>query len=183
MHQNPCVASIDFGGATGSHRGSFRPALINRVMLENLQAMSRVGAQQMCGSLRMYLRFLAATGACSPALVGAIPRVPRWRLATLPRYILADDVERVIASCDLTTPRGMRDRAILLLLARLALRRGDVGNLRLHDIDWDNASSGWQASPNTPRHCPCHRMLATRLRPTSNTRGPLLIPRRSSSGQ
>ena len=109
-------------------------ALINQVMLKNLESTSRVSAQQMCGSLRMYLRFLAATGACSPALVGAIPRVPRWRLATLPRYILNDDVERVIASCDPTTPRGLRDRAILLLLARLALRGGDVANLHLHDI-------------------------------------------------
>ena len=60
-------------------------------------------------------------------------------MATLPRYILNDDVERVIASCDSTTPRGLRDRAILLLLARLALRRGDVANLRLQDIDWDDA--------------------------------------------
>jgi integrase len=48
-------------------------------------------------------------------------------------------VERVIASCDPTTPRGLRNRAILLLLARLALRGGDVAKLRLQDIDWDKA--------------------------------------------
>jgi site-specific recombinase XerD len=57
----------------------------------------------------------------------------------MPRYILKDDVERVIASCDLTTTRGLRDRAILLLLARLALRGGDVASLCLDDIDWDKA--------------------------------------------
>ena len=123
----------------GGDTGKYDAALINRVILQNFQNTSRVGAQRMCGSLRMYLRFLAATGACPPALVGAIPRIPRWRLATLPRYILNDDVERVIASCDPTTPRGLRDHAILLLLARLALRGGDVANLHLHDIDWDNA--------------------------------------------
>lgn len=123
----------------GDDPARYDAALINRVMLENLKTVSRAGAQHMCGSLRMYLRFLAATGACSPALVGAIPRVPRWRLATLPRYILDDDVERVIASCDPTMPGGVRDRAILLLLARLALRRGDVANLHLQDIDWNNA--------------------------------------------
>lgn len=114
-------------------------ALINRVVMRNLDGGSRYSTQQMCGSLRMYLRFLAASGSCPPALVGAIPRVPNWRLATLPRYILNDDVERVIASCDLTTNRGIRDRAILLLLARLALRAGDVAGLDLSDIDWDNA--------------------------------------------
>ncbi len=50
-----------------------------------------------------------------------------------------DDVERVIASCDATTPGGVRDRAILLLLARLGLRAGDICELRFSDIDWLNA--------------------------------------------
>lgn len=123
----------------GDDPGRYDAALMNRVILQNLTSASRAGAQKLCGSLRMYLRFLAATGACSPGLVGAVPRIPNWRLATLPRYILSDDVERVIASCDPTTARGLRDRAILLLLARLALRGGDIANLQLHDIDWDNA--------------------------------------------
>jgi integrase/recombinase XerD len=123
----------------GDDPGRYDAALINRVMLENLESISRFSAQRLCGSLRMYLRFLAATGACPPALIGAIPRIPQWRLSALPRYILNDDVERVIASCDTTTARGLRDRAILLLLARLALRAGDVANLHLHDIDWENA--------------------------------------------
>lgn len=114
-------------------------ALIRRAVLGQHANGSGMSAQRVTRSLRMYLRFLASTGACSPALVGAIPTVPRWRLSTLPRYILSDDVERVIASCDLTTSRGIRDRAIVLLLARLALRAGDVAYLRLPDIDWDNA--------------------------------------------
>ena len=123
----------------GADPQRYDAALINRVLLQNLEASSRYSAQQMCGSLRMYLRFLAASGSCPPALIGAIPRIPHWRLATLPRYILKDDVERVIASCDLTTKRGIRDHAILLLLAQLALRAGDVAGLDLADIDWDNA--------------------------------------------
>jgi integrase/recombinase XerD len=123
----------------GDDPSRYDAALINRVMLQNLESTSRASVQIMCGALRMYLRFLAATGACAPGLVGAVPRIPRWRLATLPRYILNDDVERVIASCDPTTPRGLRDRAITLLLARLALRGGDVANLHLEDIDWDNS--------------------------------------------
>lgn len=123
----------------GDDPSGYDAALINRVMRESLERASRINVQRMCRSLRMYLRYLASTGACSAALVGAVPRIPRWRLATLPRYVLQDDVERVIASCDLTTPRGLRDRAILLLLARLALRGGDVAHLELGDIDWDEA--------------------------------------------
>ena len=57
----------------------------------------------------------------------------------LPRYASPDTIERIIDSCDLSTPVGVRDRAILLLLARLGLRAGDVWRLRLADIDWTNA--------------------------------------------
>jgi integrase/recombinase XerD len=133
----------------GDDPGRYDAALINRVILKNLESISKVSAQRLCGSLRMYLRFLAATGKCSPALIGAIPRIPQWRLSALPRYILNDDVERVIASCDPTTAQGLRDRAVLLLLARLALRAGDVANLHLHDIDWENALI--QVAGKTPR--------------------------------
>jgi site-specific recombinase XerD len=72
-------------------------------------------------------------------LDGAIPVLAHWRLSSLPRYLPADEVERVIASCDLTLAVGKRDRAILLLLARLGLRAGDIVQLRLRDIEWKQA--------------------------------------------
>jgi site-specific recombinase XerD len=50
-----------------------------------------------------------------------------------------EDVERLIASCDVSLSVGRRDRAILLLLARLGLRAGDIVQLRLQDIDWKGA--------------------------------------------
>jgi site-specific recombinase XerD len=62
-----------------------------------------------------------------------------WRLSSLPRYLQPGDVERVIESCDRTTSVGCRDRAMLLLLARMGLRAGDVARLRLDDVDWENA--------------------------------------------
>ena len=55
------------------------------------------------------------------------------------RHVPGHDIEQIIASCDTPPPKGMRDRAILLLLARLALRAGDIAGLRLNDIDWDHA--------------------------------------------
>jgi site-specific recombinase XerD len=95
---------------------------------------------QSCAStLRMFVRFLIADGHCAVGLDAAIPRVAHWRLAALPRSLQPADVERVIASCDSATPVGRRDRAILLLLARLGLRAGDVAHLRLRDIDWHGA--------------------------------------------
>ncbi len=65
-----------------------------------------------------------------------MPTVPEWRLSSLPRYLEAPDVERVVASCDLSTGHGLRDHAILLLLSRLGLRAGDIVAMRVDEIDW-----------------------------------------------
>ncbi len=62
-----------------------------------------------------------------------------WRLSSVPRCLPPADVARLIASCDLSTTVGIRDRAILLLLARLSLRAGDIVGLRMADIDWKEA--------------------------------------------
>jgi site-specific recombinase XerD len=88
----------------------------------------------------MFLRFLIANGHCAAGLEGAIPTLAHWRLGNLPRYLQPDEVERIIASCDRSSPVGRRDRAILLLVARLGLRAGEVVHLRLSDIDWKSGS-------------------------------------------
>ena len=90
-------------------------------------------------ALRMFLRFLIAEGKCAVNLADAVPVVAQWKLSSLPRYLQSEDVERVIASCDLGSPIGRRDRAILLLLARLGLRAGDIVQIQLGDIDWKGA--------------------------------------------
>ncbi|MCY4556854.1 MAG: tyrosine-type recombinase/integrase [Chloroflexi bacterium] len=122
----------------GDDPRSYDAALVRKVLWEQLETRTRQHARQLTTSMRMYLRFLVTEGSVSAALVEAVPNVPRWRLSPLPRYIPADDVERAVASCG-DDPVGVRDRAILLLLARLALRAGDVVALCLDDIDWDRA--------------------------------------------
>jgi site-specific recombinase XerD len=63
-----------------------------------------------------------------------------WRLSALPRYLPAADIERVIAACERETAVGLRDRAAVLLLARLGLRAGDIVKMDLSDFDWVSAS-------------------------------------------
>lgn len=92
--------------------------------------------QKRITSLRSFLRFLNASGQSRTDLADAVPAVASWRLARLPRYLSEDEVARLIATSDGTAPGRVRDRAILLLLARLGLRSGDVAQLRLGDIDW-----------------------------------------------
>lgn len=86
-------------------------------------------------AVRGFLRFLVAQGRCSADLIEAVPRVPSPRLATLPAYLHPQEIERTIAGCA-TDLVGLRDRAMLLLLARLGLRPSDVVRLGLGDIDW-----------------------------------------------
>lgn len=87
---------------------------------------------------RGFLRFLVATGRVQPGIERAILSCACWELSSLPRYIEPADLEHLIETCNALTPIGLRERAVILLLARLGLRGGDVANLRLNDIDWTN---------------------------------------------
>jgi site-specific recombinase XerD len=100
-------------------------------------ACSGVGTnQKRITSLRSFLLFLNACGRSRSELADAVPAIASWRLARLPRCLSEDEVTRLITACDGTAPGRVRDRAIVLLLARLGLRAGDVAQLRLGDIDW-----------------------------------------------
>ncbi|NOT54378.1 MAG: tyrosine-type recombinase/integrase [Deltaproteobacteria bacterium] len=85
---------------------------------------------------RALIRYLTFQGVVSESLLGAIPAVLTRRHATIPRAIPAADVERVLSACREDASYGLREKAILLLLARLGLRAGEVIRLQLDDIDW-----------------------------------------------
>jgi len=125
--------------ALGPDPAAFDAATIRKVVLDQDPQRARASVRMTITVLRSYLRFLVGRGKCRPALVHAIPPAPQRRLAPLVRYVSPDDIERIIAACDTNTPIGVRDRAIILLLARLGLRAGDVWRMRLSDIDWSNA--------------------------------------------
>lgn len=93
-------------------------------------------AKMMVTALRSLLRFLHVTGRVSVPLVDAVPSVPGWRRVRLPQMVGADRVARVLAGCDRSRPAGLRDAAVIVLMARLGLRAGEVGALQLSDVDW-----------------------------------------------
>ena len=70
-------------------------------------------------------------------LAAAVPVVANWSMTSIPRAIATDQVRQLLASIDRSTAMGRRDYAILLLLARLGLRSGEVALLELDDIDWN----------------------------------------------
>jgi site-specific recombinase XerC len=123
----------------GENPGKFGAHNLRQFVLEKSQQCGWVAAKKCTKALRMFLRFLIADGKCATGLDAAIPVLAHWRLSSLPWYLQPEAVERIICSCDPSSPVGRRDRAILLFLARLAFRAGDVLQLHLSDIDWEGA--------------------------------------------
>lgn len=124
----------------GTEPNNLSPARLRRFVLELNRKVGNARVKATTSALRTFIRFLIAQGQCQASLVDSIPSVAHWRLSSLPQYLQPDEVERVISSAGTHTPVGKRDRAILLLLARLGLRAGDVVHLRLTDIDWRSAT-------------------------------------------
>jgi site-specific recombinase XerD len=96
-------------------------------------------ARRLVTSMRSFLRYLRYKALIEVDLDRAVPKVAGWSLSSLPKHLSASAVQRVLDGCDLKTSTGRRNYAILLLLARLGLRAGEVVRLNLEDIDWDNA--------------------------------------------
>ena len=86
--------------------------------------------------LRSLLGYLFLTGRTRCQLAGAVPMVAHWGAGSLPRALSPQTVAALLASCDTATLGGRRDQAILVLLARLGLRAGEVAGLELDDLDW-----------------------------------------------
>jgi len=93
-------------------------------------------AKVIATALRSLLRYLYVSGEIKVDLGGAVPAVAGWRLTGLPKALAREEVDQLLRSCDRRTAMGKRDFAILLLLARLGLRAGEVRALSLDDIRW-----------------------------------------------
>jgi site-specific recombinase XerD len=90
----------------------------------------------MCWSLRAFLRYLHHKGLNPVSLAGCVPSIRQWKLANLPTFLTAEQVQRVLDCCDRASIIGRRDYAILMMLAKLGLRANEVATLTLDDIDW-----------------------------------------------
>ena len=98
--------------------------------------MSPGRAKIMVTALRSIFRFFLQRGLIDCDLAACVPTVPNWRLAGLPKYLTPDEINRLLHTCDRTTAVGRRNRAMLLLRARLGLRAGEVVTLELADLHW-----------------------------------------------
>ena len=109
----------------------------------------------MTTALRSFLRFARYRGDITLDLAACVPPVANWSLSTLPKSLPPAQVEQVLANVrQRSTAVGRRDHAILLLLARLGLRGGEVRNLVLEDIDWENSRITIRGKGDRVAHLP-----------------------------
>jgi site-specific recombinase XerD len=95
--------------------------------------------QNLCSLTRVFLRYLKWEGIVQIDLDRVVPKLPNWRMSTLARHLPWKRVLELIDSVDTSKRGGLRDKAVLLLIASLGLRRQEVSDLQLHHIDWREA--------------------------------------------
>lgn len=145
-----------------------RPADVTSFIQRHARRFSSSYARKLVSSLRSFLRFLHYKGRTDYDLSVAVLNVARWSLSSVPKHLPAADVRKVLAGCDRRTALGRRNYAILLMLARLGLRAGEVVNLHLDDIDWDRGQIAVRGKGGRPAQLPLPadvgRALANYLR-------------------
>lgn len=119
-----------------SDLAALRAPDVTGFVMRHARQLSPVRAGIMVTALRSFFRYLLHRGAIATDLAGCVPAVPNWSLSSLPRFLPASAVEKLLKRCDRKTALGRRNHAILLLLARLGVRAGEVIKLSLDDIDW-----------------------------------------------
>ncbi len=123
-------------------------------------------AKLLTTALRSFLRYARYRGAIRLDLAAAVPIVANWSMSSIPRAIGADQIRQLLASFDRRTATGRRDYAIVLLLARLGLRSGEVAFLELDDFDWDAGLVRIRGKGGHRTALPYLRMSARQSRPT-----------------
>jgi integrase/recombinase XerD len=109
---------------------------VSRFLALECPKRSMSGARDLVFALRPLLRYLHVTGLIEVPLVWAVPGVAHVRDRSLPRGLEPRVLARMLASCDRRTLVGQRDYAVVVLLARLGLRAGEIAGLTLDDLDW-----------------------------------------------
>jgi integrase/recombinase XerD len=125
--------------ALGDDPQAYSAEALRNFVLDRARPHGIYRAKSIVVAVRSFVRFLGVTGRCPLGMEHAIPGFALRQVSSVPRFLVAEDVERVIGSCT-DNVFGLRDRAVLLLLARLGLRASEVAELKFADIDWRNGA-------------------------------------------
>ena len=153
------------------------PADVTTFILRYVPSVKRSTAKLMATSLRAFFRYLHLRGKIATDLAEFVPTVADWRLSDLPKSLESEQIECLLKSCDQSNKVGQRDYTILLLLARLGLRAGEIVAMRLDDLNWEAGDliirGKGSRKDRLPIPCDVGKALATYLqhgRPVCSTR-------------
>jgi len=113
-----------------------RPAVVIGFVQRQTTVIGQKACKLMTTALRAFFLFLRYQGYIELDLASAVPAVASWTMTTIPKSLPLDQVERLLNACRRDSATGRRDYAIILLMARLGLRAGEVALLTLDDINW-----------------------------------------------
>lgn len=121
--------------------GAGTPGMVNAQIVQEFLVhrsgdRSTESVRLLATAMRSFLRFLHFSGETTGDLSLCVPTVRKYQGAAVHPYLRPDEVERILSATDRSRASGRRDYAILLLLARLGLRAGEVVTLELDDIHW-----------------------------------------------
>lgn len=139
------------------------PQDISRFMLWRARTVRPRGLQLTASALRSFMRFAYQHGDISLDLAASVPSVANWRFSGVPKFLAPEQIEELLRTCDRGSSVGKRDFAILLLLARLGLRAGEVVHMRLDDIDWDRGELLVHGKANSEDRLPIPRDVGKAL--------------------
>ena len=128
LEQHGADGGIDVASLDGKRIVAF--------LIQESERLSVGGAKGRVAELRSLLKFLYLRGLTPRLLTTVVPPVAGWHDTGIPKSITAAEVQSLLDLCDRTDPVGIRDYAILMLVARLGLRSIEVSRLELGDIDW-----------------------------------------------
>jgi integrase/recombinase XerD len=133
IYQHTIVALLE---TLGTDAQAYTAEAIRAFVLQRARPHGRSHAKLVATATRAFLRYLAVTGQCPAGREYAVPGFTAWQLKPVPGFLGQKEIERLLAVCE--GEDRLRDRAIILLLARIGLRASEVADLEFSHIDWEN---------------------------------------------
>lgn len=111
-------------------------ATVSGALLREAGARSTASVRVFAIAVCWLLRYAHLSGLVETDLSAAALPVTGRSPSPLPTGVGPAAAAALLGSCDRRTAAGRRDYAVILTLARLGLRAGEVAGLRLDDLDW-----------------------------------------------
>lgn len=116
------------------------PKIVDDYVCEYSKHMKTASIGVLTGSLRSFFKYLKFNGDCNDSLINAIPKIPNWKLSSIPKYLHQSEINKFLSTFNQSIPIGKRNYAIARCMTDLGLRCIEVANLQLEDVNWRNGT-------------------------------------------